>query len=1046
VEWVTLGAAVAKIVMRAYSQSDAIDWATVADQVDDAQGAFLGLSGRRRPQAPPEERLGRAIGTRIEAELRGQLGHARLAARDDELENTVNIVADVVAGLIRSDRRETADKALIKALAYPDELYTYVRQNGGDRARRNFVAERAEPIYDRILEAACQELTRLAPTAAQTTAAALTELLRRLDAQTEQLERLQDSSRLDQETWLAVLPLPPYLAEEIGARLDRMPRLVQLAEVIANDDQPAQTLGRWLTHAPPWLADGSADGWVILGHALGAFGSLRLAADAYRRAIAEGAPRPDELEAWAAMVLLDAGAENDARVGDLIDGNSTPLAAWIRAARAQLWSEAADAAKQLPEATPRHRETKTVLLAQALARCGDTADAIAVLREAASSAVGSGIPATLAGHLLSDAVRGRRPSRGSALLEALDWALQAREQRRRWNGDSVEPALVAFEAAWQVGDRDQAWQIVTAAPEGSATAREAADPRMQVASALAAAGRGDDQFARELAVGFRPFDRLRVHAELDTKFSTDRDRIASASLWRAVWDAAETDQERLIAARGLCLYGGTVEGLEALRQREPEAMREIDQMAHAISPRSGEGRKGRMFRLRRNSKDNIHAAVELGWMLAEDGKRRDAASVLSEAADRFDDQRWRLEAAALLFRADDYGAARKTAENALSVAGDRWPGRLRAHSIALDSAAADGDWEAVVTHARQLLDMTDDPEVRWALAHGLVALEELEAAWHVVHFSGSGILKPLQGSAGRQQTVLRVQLASRFGSESDLMSTAVEALRSYGDDEELAATVIGMVYTSEARRPPDANRIARNGGASAAHAPADNDLGAEFATLSGEFLKRFPDSTYLRAINFENLDDPEALVAKLKPLLADRSAVLADFHPKVRAGQLPFGFLAAVTGRAYAEMHIVAAREGHIIRFDDPAIDKVELAAVTRVVEGATPTFLDASVLHMLTYLSDQTRADCVEVLTSLKITRAAYSDLQQTLSSLALRSTAMLGYDNATQRPTLIEVDQATANWRADKARELVDLARAVADVADGADAKIRRGLDLPV
>jgi hypothetical protein len=64
------------------------------------------------------------------------------------------------------------------------------------------------------------------------------------------------------------------------------------------------------------------------------------------------------------MVLLDAGADNDAQVADLIDGN--PTSAWVRAARAQLWSDAVDAARQLPETTPRHRETKTVLLAQVL--------------------------------------------------------------------------------------------------------------------------------------------------------------------------------------------------------------------------------------------------------------------------------------------------------------------------------------------------------------------------------------------------------------------------------------------------------------------------------------------------------------------------------------------------------------------------------------------------------------------------------------------------------------------------------------------------------
>src|SRR5215218_2599533 len=158
-EWVTLGAAIAKIVMRAYAQSDAIDWTTVADQVDDAQGVVLGLSGRHRLPASPEERLGRSIGKCLEAELRDYLGQAHLMGRDEELESTVNIVADVVAGLVQSDRREVADKTLLKALAYPDELYIYVRENGGDRARRDFVAERAEPLYDRILEAACHELS-----------------------------------------------------------------------------------------------------------------------------------------------------------------------------------------------------------------------------------------------------------------------------------------------------------------------------------------------------------------------------------------------------------------------------------------------------------------------------------------------------------------------------------------------------------------------------------------------------------------------------------------------------------------------------------------------------------------------------------------------------------------------------------------------------------------------------------------------------------------------------------------------------------------------
>lgn len=354
-------------------------------------------------------------------------------------------------------------------------------------------------------------------------------------------------------------------------------------------------------------------------------------------------------------------------------------------------------------------------------------------------------------------------------------------------------------------------------------------------------------------------------------------------------------------------------------------------------------------------------------LLAAEGIPRAAAKAWSEAADQFDDQRWRLQAAGLLLQAGELSAALTTAENAISRSVPGWPGRRRAHAIAIDAAAGDQDWDAVTTHARQLLTLHDIPEVRWILAHALCHLDNAPDAWTVIS-RGGAIIAPVAGGNHRWHTGRQLELVSRFGTHEQLLSCAVDALREYGDDEAMAAQILGTVYTSESQRPEDFER-------SPEAPPALIDT---FTALSEQFQVRFPDSAHFRALSFDP-DHPEQLIATLTEQLAPRAAALEEVDAKIRAGELPTGALAMATNRSYAEIHLLrSADQGTFLRRNDATTLSMEASDLGTTLAGDDPAALiGATALHTLNWLSDATRGECLTTI-DVQITRASFNDLRQ--------------------------------------------------------------------
>jgi len=853
------------------------------------------------------------------------------------------------------------------------------------------------------------------------------------------------------ERRLAALSLPPYLADEVSELRDRVPRLVELLEVIDGSDDPPRRLVEWLQAPPGWFGEVPGAAWEVLGHALSAYGQPIAAAEAYLRA-ASDAVEPALLRALAAYHLshgallspthdvAEADAAIDARVANLLAGNTAPVARWLSAALGRDWPAARDAAEWLPATTSREQDLRTTLLSQTLWLTGEDSEAERLLRAQIENTAAAGPLLLLAVQLRSGALRGQRPSRMGALVEAVDLALRARARRRRWRGDSAEAAIHAVEAAWLLDDFALVRRTVTPAPDGEATAAEVSDPRVVAFRGMLAALDEDADGARALVRDLDDFPRLHVEALLAGPTSLEgplRPEVLKA--WEALWDTARSDPERLLAARGLALNGRVHANLHELRGRDADAVAEVEQLADLARPRKSETVRAWQQRLREGCGRSLDAARQYGQQLATQGKPRQAAQVWSDAADRFDDQSWRLRAAVLLHQADQPAAAQTTAEAVLTKTNAGWAGRRRAHEIALESSAQLGRWPAVIGHARALLALDDTVEVRWVLAHALAAEDDIPGAWRAVT-PGGRLLEPILGQSNRWQTELRVRLARRCGSAEQLLDCAVDALRRYGDDQPFAAGVIQTVFLPA---PPDdnpsphfapASDASEDSGAHLAAEVERSAVEAEFARLVEEFQGRFPDSPHLRAITFDDPDDPEELIAKLTPLVKDRAVVLQEAWQKVRYGEWPFGVLALAASRRYAETYVLTASQGLLIRTADPTADALDENDITASVSARQPVLLDATTLYVLNVLNADARSACLSAHSTLQVTRPTLDDLKATRDQLAVRGTMSVGYDTAAERLVATEIAPETAAAHAATARRLLELATTSATVVAAA------------
>lgn len=143
---VPLGAAIAQLLLNANSGSDP---ATLIGNAKDGWAALEKLRTGRQDRAV--DAVGEAIARNLEPFVRGLSGEALQDAQ---------AAAGDVAGLFNRTAEDL--DAVRSAAVAPDAFEAYLRDHGGDGLRRR-MASRTVPIFDRLLTAAAQEFTRLAP-------------------------------------------------------------------------------------------------------------------------------------------------------------------------------------------------------------------------------------------------------------------------------------------------------------------------------------------------------------------------------------------------------------------------------------------------------------------------------------------------------------------------------------------------------------------------------------------------------------------------------------------------------------------------------------------------------------------------------------------------------------------------------------------------------------------------------------------------------------------------------------------------------------------
>jgi len=541
----------------------------------------------------------------------------------------------------------------------------------------------------------------------------------------------------------------------VGGRVDRLPPYPRALILASGDDRVAiwkvvapftedsidpRVLAReWATSPPSVLEELPAGGRLVVAEILVAHDQAVAGIEQLRAALRLGAtPRTYWLIRMTHLTWKIEGEDSTnatellAQAGG-IDADY-PLLKAIVLGRSGAWDKAEAALAGWSPATAWERDTALAVLGGALVQQQRLDDAITALEAGTTETPNAGLLLQLARLLRARSVLGGGDSRWRDAFRSVELALRARNLRRSWRGDSAEAVAVAAEAAIIADDPQQVWSITRPAPDGQATAGEAADARVLPLAAMGAVLTGRVARARELVTQAPDgYVRKRVEAEIASAVSANGAEPAATAAWMAVYDASTTDEEKLQALRGLAMEGATDQAaLDDLRSRHPQVVADIETTFEVTSITGPDADE----RLRALESRTPVASVRRAELLRLDDPRL-AAEVLADATARWGDPRLLLLAIDCYVDAGDWARADVLAQQVLSDAGPLWPGQATVLRRVVSIQLGLRSWPKVEAACRALLEIDpNDDEARWNLAFARYRGGEPQDAWRTLNRAG----------------------------------------------------------------------------------------------------------------------------------------------------------------------------------------------------------------------------------------------------------------------------------------------------------------------
>jgi hypothetical protein len=568
---------------------------------------------------------------------------------------------------------------------------------------------------------------------------------------------------------------------------------------------------------------------------------------------------------------------------------------------------------------------------------------------------------------------------------ALNLAVQARDARRSWGGDSSDAVVLAVRAAALLGDIDRAWNL-TQADGGEATAVEARAESVRRESAVLASLTGRHERAAELAA---ELDDQHVSSMNDAFAAMERgDEEAANAAWAQAFAHASTDSDRLATAMYLAEAGAELPDLSDLRERHPEQVREIDVVHEVMSTN-----RDRIATLRARVHESARLAIALATHYTDQDQPEKAAQVLVDAGDRHREALLMRMGAERYMRASKYAEAQAAAEKALALGGSDWPGEYDARAVLHDAMMGQGDTAGAFAQAQALVALApDDRTARWALVGALMRRNDGEAAWRALCPDGVPI-----DPRSPQEAWLWVELAAEYDHGPRFVPRVLAMLSAWPDDEDLRGSVLARMFFALRERDHD-------------------DEGEALREATEEYLQRWPDSPTFRTIQLGPDDDP---LGPLTPDLEKHAKAVSPLLDQVKAGELPVGMVAAI-GRTYTEA--VVSRAAGMVRSFNPGNTAMGAAAIDLAREqGAV---IDTSAMGTLVTLNDGLRHDLMGSLSRVETSEGAYADALAAQASLGTRSTMTVGFDQAAKQPRVYEISEEEAELLATRAAAVADLA----------------------
>jgi len=793
--------------------------------------------------------------------------------------------------------------------------------------------------------------------------------------------------------------LHPWRRKEAAQIALVWPTFRRFVHILFSGDSPGAVLAQWSSHQPEGFETAPPQAWCWFGLMASDFGAHEASHIFISRGIELGAAPSNYWWARTALNFTgDPGTYDLAR--EYLGRSSTlhPLGVALTLFLDADYPAAEEELQKWHPNLPNDVVLRKLLISSCAAGQDDFNRAIAVAVEACSAnPEASGPMLRAADMLLSRGLHGTSDNPLADFAQAQSLALNARDARRKWRGDSVAAILVAIKASVLGHETDQAWRYAQGSPDGAATAAEVTDPRLRREMAMLAACTNNNRLASDIAAEINePY--LSAWVSAFAAQSEGNPKLAESE-WLKAWESATDDFDRLQAANALAPIGGSMPDLSDLADRHPKAVERINTV-HKVMSTPGD----RITLLRARAHEAEILTVFLAEQLSAAGQHSDAAEALSAGARRWNSPLLEKMAAGKFMQAGDEARAITATHSALTMAGPNWEHELDVLRIRHDALEAQGTYdEALRTLRRMIMIVPDNLSVRWALVHSLIRSGDGDGAWSAL--TGPG--EPIQ-PRDLQDARAWISLASTHDRSSHLIRRSLEIMRRFPEDADFLGAVLAQLSQLHL------GLSAQEGDVSAA------DLQALQAATASYFDAN-PDSSIFRAIRVGPDDNPlEALEQELRGRRGRKE--LSELEQQIRSGVMPLGVATEVTGRSYAEFSI--QRGSVFVYSHGPAQAESSRAAIESALGSVVA--IDTTAAVSLSSLDAELRDQLTGAFASLESTDTAFRDAQRAQQTLNLRSTMSVNWSEEEQRVVPAVISEEAAEAAAESANRTVQILQA--------------------